>query len=38
MIIFQPEESASALVDSFYKLNQEHNGNYYKRDLTPLAF
>uniref|UniRef100_A0A8R1ER62 C-factor n=1 Tax=Caenorhabditis japonica TaxID=281687 RepID=A0A8R1ER62_CAEJA len=32
------EQSTSELVASFAKLGNEHNGGYYKRDLTPHLF
>ncbi|KAK6041718.1 c-factor domain protein [Cooperia oncophora] len=32
------EESASALVSSFAKLNKEHNGGYFRRTLEPIPY
>ncbi|PIO69067.1 oxidoreductase, short chain dehydrogenase/reductase family protein [Teladorsagia circumcincta] len=32
------EESATALVSSFAKLNKEHHGGYFKRSLEPIPY
>lgn len=32
------EESAAALVSSFAKLNKEHHGGYYRRNLDPIPY
>ncbi|KAK5979400.1 C-factor domain protein [Trichostrongylus colubriformis] len=32
------EESASALVSSFAKLNKEHHGGYFRRSLEPIPY
>uniref|UniRef100_A0A183F5M2 C-factor n=1 Tax=Heligmosomoides polygyrus TaxID=6339 RepID=A0A183F5M2_HELPZ len=32
------EESAAALVSSFAKLNQEHNGGYFRNNLEPIPY
>ncbi|PAV82036.1 hypothetical protein WR25_11501 [Diploscapter pachys] len=36
--LLKPEESASVLVNSFFKLNSSHNGNFYDRNLESIPF
>uniref|UniRef100_A0A1I7UT35 C-factor n=1 Tax=Caenorhabditis tropicalis TaxID=1561998 RepID=A0A1I7UT35_9PELO len=38
MAQFTLEEAIPTLVETFYKLNESHNGGYFYRDLKPLPY